>query len=80
MNGTVSNLSQLPDWLKNTSVLEKAAAYEQHIQTNKSKSSSQHHAVKKLVFRHRGPSEHSPTVKTRRASQGGRIFNKTIKI
>ncbi|XP_055947858.1 rho GTPase-activating protein 21-like isoform X2 [Argiope bruennichi] len=60
-------ISELPDWLKNTSVLEKAAAYEQQIQ--KGKSSGQHHNVRKLVFRHRSPSEHSPSVKTRRASQ-----------
>ncbi|GIX94647.1 hypothetical protein CDAR_3661 [Caerostris darwini] len=59
-------LSQLPEWLKNTSVLEKAAAYEQQISKGKS---GQHHHMRKLVFRHRSPSEHSPSVKTRRASQ-----------
>ncbi|GFT15370.1 rho GTPase-activating protein 21 [Nephila pilipes] len=64
-------ISELPDWLKNTSVLEKAAAYEQQIQ--KGKSSGQHHNVRKLVFRHRSPSEHSPSVKTRRASQGDEL-------
>ncbi|CAL1295743.1 unnamed protein product [Larinioides sclopetarius] len=63
--------SKLPDWLKNTSVLEKAATYEQQIQ--KGKSSGQHHNVRKLVFRHRSPSEHSPSVKTRRASQGDEL-------
>ncbi|GIY46315.1 rho GTPase-activating protein 21 [Caerostris extrusa] len=63
-------ISQLPEWLKNTSVLEKAAAYEQQISKGKS---GQHHHMRKLVFRHRSPSEHSPSVKTRRASQGDEL-------
>ncbi|KAG8176588.1 hypothetical protein JTE90_024249 [Oedothorax gibbosus] len=64
-------ISDLPEWLKNTSVLEKAAAYEQQIQ--KGKSHGQHHNVRKLVFRHRHPSEHSTNMKTRRASQGDEL-------
>ncbi|XP_071040617.1 rho GTPase-activating protein 23 isoform X2 [Parasteatoda tepidariorum] len=66
-------ITEIPEWLRNTSVLEKAKAYEQHLHAGKGKSSNQPHNVKKLVFRHRNPSEHSPTIKSRRASQGDEL-------
>lgn len=70
-----------PGMLSNISVLEKAAAYEQQIQSKTRTPSQQgQHAVRKLVFRHRSPSDSSPAVKTRRASQGDELVLSKIGI
>ncbi|XP_067142144.1 rho GTPase-activating protein 21-A-like isoform X3 [Centruroides vittatus] len=64
-----------PKWNTHSSVLEKAAAYEQQIQNNKGRISplTLSKAGKKMPFRHRSPSGHSPAIKTRRASHGDEL-------
>lgn len=62
-------------WNAHSSVLEKAAAYEQQIQNNKGRISplTLSKPGKKMPFRHRSPSGHSPAIKTRRASHGDEL-------
>lgn len=76
-----ADVTKCPGMLSSISVLEKAAAYEQQIQS-KSRAPSQQgqHPVRKLVFRHRSPSDSSPAVKTRRASQGDELVLSKIGI